>query len=72
MGYSSRYDDQLDQRLRRIEAQLHDILLLLDRASADTREQVALREVFRELEAEVQEQEFSFSTLSAANDESWP
>ena len=71
MGRSHNRDDHTEQRLRRIEAQLHDILLWLDTQSQEEREQIALREVFRELEAEKEELALELFNADAANDSDW-
>jgi len=71
MGRSDIHHDHTEQRLRRIEAQLHDILMWLDTQSQEEREQIALREVFREIEAEQEELALELFQADAANDDAW-
>jgi hypothetical protein len=77
MGFRKPQDNRVEHRLRRIEAQLHDIVLLLEHQtsageagehSVDDRAEIALREVFRELEAEQQDIQISLRQIPAAND----
>lgn len=68
MGIQSHLEYRLEQRLKRIEEQLHDILILLESSSAEEGDQVALREIFRELEADQQDQELLLLEQPAAND----
>ena len=68
MGIQSHLEHRLEQRLKRIEEQLHDILILLESSSAEEGDQVALREIFRELEADQQDQELLLLEQPAAND----
>lgn len=74
MGFRKPQDNRVEHRLRRIEAQLHDIVLLLEHQTSagecdtDDRAEIALREVFRELEAEQQDIQLSLSAMPAAND----
>lgn len=71
MGIQSHLEYRLEQRLKRIEEQLHDILVLLEHSSAEMGDQVALREIFRELEADQQDQELLLLEQPAANDSSF-
>lgn len=71
MGIQSHLEHRLEQRLKRIEEQLHDLLVLLESASPEQGDQIALREMFRELEAEQQDQELLLLEQPAANDPSW-
>jgi hypothetical protein len=77
MGFRKPQDNRVEHRLRRIEAQLHDIVLLLEHQTSageaggcdtDDCAEIALREVFRELEAEQQDIQLSLSAMPAAND----
>ena len=68
MGIQSHLEYRLEQRLKRIEEKLHDILILLESSSAEEGDQVALREIFRELEADQQDQELLLLEQPAAND----
>ena len=68
MGIQSHLEYRLEQRLKRIEEKLHDILILLESSSVEEGDQVALREIFRELEADQQDQELLLLEQPAAND----
>lgn len=79
MGFRKLDEHRVERRLRRIEAQLHDILTLLDSCVFDDQTRkpqtgsdysdVALREIFRELDAEQQDIQLSLIDISAANDD---
>ncbi|HBS42505.1 MAG TPA: hypothetical protein DEA26_07485 [Oceanospirillales bacterium] len=71
MGIRSHLEYRIEQRLRRIEEQLHDMLLLLEHQTREMGDQVAIRELFRELEAERQDHELTLLERSAANDQRW-
>lgn len=76
MGIRSHLEYRIEQRLRRIEEQLHDLLLMLESQAQEHQnkeisEQVAIRELFRELEAEQQDHELMLLEQPAANDRSW-
>ena len=76
MGIRSHLEYRIEQRLRRIEEQLHDLLLMLESQAQEHQnkeisEQVAIRELFRELEAEQQDHELMLLEQPAANDQSW-
>ncbi len=76
MGIRSHLEYRIEQRLRRIEEQLHDLLLMLESQTQENQnkeisEQVAIRELFRELEAEQQDHELMLLEQPAANDRSW-
>ena len=71
MGIRSHLEYRIEQRLRRIEEQLHDMLLLLEHQTREMGDQVAIRELFRELEAEHQDHELTLLERSAANDQRW-
>lgn len=73
MGFRQPKELRVEQRLRRIEAQLHDILALLEQPliehqTANLHSDVALREACREFEAEQQDIQISLSQIPAAND----
>jgi len=73
MKFHEKEEHRIDQRLRRIEAQLNDITLMLEKTGVLTPadDESILREVLRELDAERNAIELSLSSNQAANDHSW-
>ena len=73
MKFHEKEEHRIDQRLRRIEAQLNDITLMLEKTGVLTPadDESILREVLQELDAERNAIELSLSSNQAANDHSW-
>ncbi|GAA6145599.1 hypothetical protein [Thalassolituus maritimus] len=71
MKHRNNEEHRIEHRLRKIEAQLHDILLVLEQRSSQEGEeadQALIREALRDLQSNQQDIALNLFAMKAAND----